>query len=80
MFIKPVRMDQACWFCNYNTISLKNMELMLFPRDSLISAGLIFKSKNIFCVLRVREMLEYLCVCSYYQEDISSLRIFNYLN
>lgn len=26
MFVKPVRMDQACWFCNYNTISLKNME------------------------------------------------------
>ncbi len=26
MFVKPVRMDQACWFCKYNTISLKNME------------------------------------------------------
>ena len=55
MFIKPVRMDQACWFCNYNTISLKNMELMLFPRDSLISAGLIFKSKNILVYINCIE-------------------------
>ena len=26
MFVKPVRMDQASWFCKYNTISLKKME------------------------------------------------------
>jgi hypothetical protein len=55
MFVKPLRMDQACWFCNYNTISLKNMELMLFPRDSLNSAVLIFQSKNILAYINCIE-------------------------
>jgi hypothetical protein len=47
MFVKPVRMDQACWFCNYNTISLKNMELILFPIIHIcliLDAVFMFKS------------------------------------